>query len=147
MKNVYAVLSATGLALTLLAMPAPAHAIVGRTCEANDEAARCAYLGEDPNHIVATGGVDALKERVRVRVVTVKLQQRKDDRWRTKDTYRGSSTWIDGGFYASASTSCARAAGGKWRSRAVVEWKLGRRGTVHRDTIISGAVSKRRLCG
>ncbi len=56
-------------------MPAPAHAIVGRACGPTSRAARCAYLGEDPNYIVATGGVDALQEQVQgSEVVTVRLQ-------------------------------------------------------------------------
>ena len=124
----------------------PAHA-AGENCKSNKLAERCADITGQDGSISPTAGISSKKGRVKVRVVSVSLQYRMDVGWVNNGITEPKKRWVHGGHSTSASTSCDGAADGKWRSKAVAQWKLGRDGEVHTGRVISDPISRDRLCG
>lgn len=145
MKALSSVLVALALAVPLGAIAAPAQA-AGKTCVTTKLAVRCADVTGPSDSIYANAAVTGTKGRVRVQLVSVTLQYLTDAGWVTNNQTEPEPSWVRGGDSSSAGIDCSSAANGKWRSKGVMKWKLGRDGMVHKGSVTSDAVRRSRFC-
>lgn len=131
------------LALSLLAAPAQA---LGQRCETSSSVKRCVELEGSLDDILGRAEVDALRPRVRVKVVSVALQYRTDDGWVGVTRHEPSNKGFFGGHATGTLVACGSVARGVFRTRAVVAWRVRGEDRTHTDDVVSRGVRKSRLC-